>query len=143
MTFFNIEIYPNYNAGDGLLIIAQDFLCSSNCQSCTSNRSCTLCFDGFFLYEGKCYEKCPESTFSDSPTTCSVCNTNCKTCKESTTQCTSCKKGNFLQDSKYVARCKEGSAPLGNQCVSCSNPCKACTRSPTECDKYVDGYVRH
>ena len=49
MQFSNTEIYPDYNTGNGLLIIEKILECSQNCISCTNETFCTMCESGYFL----------------------------------------------------------------------------------------------
>lgn len=142
MRFFNTEIHPNHKMGDGQLIVETDFECSSNCLACKSESICTKCFDGFYLSNGKCVEKCPSSQFPDSNFNCINCDKSCQSCTESSKHCTSCFEGSFLQDNKCVIKCNDGFAPIDRKCVKCQSPCKTCSSSPTECDSCENNYFK-
>lgn len=38
--------------------------CISNCKSCTGNTGCNECFDGYFLDNNVCIDRCPTGKFS-------------------------------------------------------------------------------
>ena len=38
-------------------------MCSNQCLYCKDK--CLMCIDSFYLYEGKCYTRCPQNTKED------------------------------------------------------------------------------
>ena len=65
--------------------------CPSECSSCSSPTSCSVCNTSFFLDGASCLSTCPNTTYSFTNTTsgyCLNCN-NCVTCTDAST-CTSC-----------------------------------------------------
>lgn len=72
-------------------------------------KKCVLCKEDYFLYEGRCFEKCPDQTIANyTNKTCEkkpLCDIqNCGECANSTT-CKTCKNGYFKFGNECNSRC--------------------------------------
>jgi len=115
------------------------------CKSClTSDYSkCDVCYDGKFLYEGSCVDKCPIGFFVENGK-CSPCPEGCAYCTDSLS-CVDCKTdylAMIAKGGKCVKTCPEGWAPTNingtNICVSCTDNvnCALCnSANPSNCEK--------
>lgn len=76
----------------------QCLLCASNCIECLSETSCNECKDGWLLFEGLCFSKCPEGTFANQKgyKYCEYCENPCMQCLNEY-QCVSCMTGFILE----------------------------------------------
>ena len=88
---------------------------ASNCQYCDNSQGkCKQCKLGFFLFEGKCYSKCPDDTWEDSNN--SLCKKvknctveNCIECANGNiSQCKQCVRGFFLMNGSCLQECPMG-----------------------------------
>lgn len=88
--------------------------CLPSCKTCDGEdwEKCTSCLsETEFLYEGKCYKKCPDGSYNDqSKMTCEKCEESCNTCNgPNVNSCTSCREDMFLYNSQEcLAECPEG-----------------------------------
>ncbi|KAI1239706.1 Proprotein convertase subtilisin/kexin type 5, partial [Lamprotornis superbus] len=111
------------------------FPCHMDCKDCNGPHSddCTACTFGLFvLYNGMCFEECPEGT----------CERTCQTC--SSTACLTCRNGwilnhhghctlpGYCSPTEYYIeetqtckschkKCFQCSGPTEHQCLSCAN----------------------
>ena len=113
------------------------------------------CFDNcnltnnLYEYQGKCYNKCPMSTFQYNYM-CYTCDTNCKTCSFISTNCTSCYYSKYLKNHKCVDYCENGyyidENDSSNKICECEmNKCKKCSKeskSKNLCITCNDGYYQ-
>ena len=131
--------------------------CDDNCKECEGNpTNCTECNlgSGFtYFYENKCYNTCPEDTYShvepSGSKNCSKCSApdNCASCYGTASNCTSCiatpDKHYLVQgQNKCVTDCTtEVQFPIqfGDACVSCQSPCPVgkCSVVATNCTSCV------
>ena len=75
-------------------------------------KKCNQCKEGYFLFEGRCFETCPERTI-ENPTN-KICERkplcdieNCGVCGNAST-CKTCKNGYFKSGNECLKRCPEG-----------------------------------
>lgn len=126
--------------------------CEFACAECTDDEICTVCNDGFRLYDG-----------ISSPD-CEACQKGCKRCDEAKNKCTECLDTFYVssRNEKYVNcsscpsncrkcskddsgnlicnECLEGFYKEDNKCVKCNSPCATCT-SATHCTSCVAGHL--
>ena len=141
LAFTNSEMIKGNRTGNGAIIIDIDFLCSDNCQSCTSGTKCVKCFSGFFLYNNACIVSCPTLYYGSSGV-CHKCESPCKTCT-SKTACTSCADGYYLYNNKCMKVCPSGyfESKENNICKKCQEPCKDCNESADSCLSCFENYL--
>ncbi|KAL4429648.1 hypothetical protein ABPG74_017057 [Tetrahymena malaccensis] len=137
----------------GYKLIAEKGICQKQCDnSCLQCNlpldptSCTSCNDGFYLYQGQCFQ----------------CQFPCQTCSQSRNQCLSCVANYTLDQIKNVCNpicygtCKECIQPLQNnsckacfdqyylsqqgECLPCSSQCLNCIGNSNICTKCYPGY---
>ena len=56
----------------------------------------------------------------------SECDSNCKTCSQSSTTCTSCNDDLFLKEGHCVSNCPSNYYIQGKNCFKCHNNCLTC-----------------
>lgn len=121
-------------------------VCSTNCESCISSSSCSVCSIGFYLSSNICLPCDPKCTKCESSTKCSECKSdlnpisgyccpeNCSSCDF--TECKACKDGYLLENSSCF--------PCPEICESCLNglclSSKACNDHCLKCE--VNGRCR-
>jgi proprotein convertase subtilisin/kexin type 5 len=110
---------------DGLLAKAQKLKeeCTKNkgCEYCDDvlkneddSLKCSQCQNNFYLFNGRCYETCPDETVADNLNfTCSkkpTCNIeNCDLCdKSNPNQCNYCIRGFFKSNNQCLEKCPAG-----------------------------------
>ncbi|SGY76706.1 BQ5605_C005g03509 [Microbotryum silenes-dioicae] len=129
--------------------------------SLRSSVTCSTCVPGSYLYQGICYNPCPNGTaVSTDETSCvrklrssgrtirsfsreltnltalTACDSSCSTCYGSTpSACLSCANSNqVLLNGKCVSSCPEGFYTAANStCVACHPDCATCGTSFTTC----------
>ncbi|ESU37346.1 Variant-specific surface protein [Giardia duodenalis] len=109
-----------------------------------SKGACLACADGYFLYEGGCYEtsKLPGRDV------CSMASSgSCSYCKIGYSNlagtCTACKNENCASCNIVTTcdECKPGWSLVNGECVSCAAECESCTQgSPSTCKSCKDEY---
>lgn len=63
MTFTNGSMIVGEGfEGHGHIEIYTDILCSENCLTCENNGECDICMDGYFFFNKKCFNSCPNGT---------------------------------------------------------------------------------
>ncbi|NXB01917.1 PCSK5 convertase, partial [Cnemophilus loriae] len=139
------------------------FPCHADCKDCNGPDpdDCTACtFSLFVLYNGMCFEECPEGSYYEEATKdCQACNRTCQTCSSSTA-CLTCRTGQILDHdghcvsgycspTKYYIeeiqtckschrKCFHCSGPTEHQCLSCANNLYLLNRTCVE--TCPDGY---
>ncbi|EAY23019.1 hypothetical protein TVAG_182550 [Trichomonas vaginalis G3] len=126
---------PGHKTTENSYVTITPYSCTSPCQICYTNSTCTKCNDGYKLYKGSCVTSCPYGTDTDG--NCVVCPTGCSSCSSST-QCTSCSSGYYLYESSCLTSCPLGFYASGSICQSCDSSCTACTSS-TVCSACASG----
>lgn len=124
--------------------------CNPTCSACINGAStgCLNCTGGLLLFEGQCFDECPEGTFQVN-TTCIKCTPPCLVCPNSQ-DCEQCDDPTYLLVPKASCVAKEW-CPDGTyaddsirQCVTCDPSCKTCM-GPTAYDcltcKTIIGYA--
>ncbi|XP_005061308.2 PREDICTED: proprotein convertase subtilisin/kexin type 5 isoform X3 [Ficedula albicollis] len=123
------------------------FPCHADCKDCNGPHSddCTACtFSLFVLFNGMCFEECPEGSYYEKATEdCQACNRTCQTCSSSTA-CLTCRNGWVLNHDGHCTlpgncppteyyieeiqtckschkKCFQCSGPTEHQCLSCAN----------------------
>ena len=105
--------------------------CNSSCSQCTSKTNCTFCSNGYYNYDGQCYQTCPQGTESNESTrTCdSLCDVNCFECIG--TLCNKCNSGYYSIDDIQCGLCYDTCSSCSskgdsshNNCLSCKNNLK-------------------
>jgi hypothetical protein len=94
---------------------------NANCSMCDDTLKlgddtikCNQCQDGFYLLDGRCYQKCPEGTNADDVNFVCLkkppCNiNNCDECySNNPTTCKTCQRGTFMYNSSCLDKCPEG-----------------------------------
>ncbi|EAR88128.2 zinc finger lsd1 subclass family protein (macronuclear) [Tetrahymena thermophila SB210] len=133
---FNLKFYTDLvsdvkteSFGISNLYVLVDF-CSSNCLICSA-QGCLTCQASYFLYKSACVQTCPTNTYLSNSTTCTDCNSNCKTCSNSATFCTSCNSPNYLiqLNGSCVSSCPQAQWPRVSDgtCQQCDQSCYTCT----------------
>ena len=129
--------------------------CDSSCEQCSGSTSsdCIQCTN--FLYDGKCYDLCPQGTFSnDTSNYCYDCDVSCSSCLGNLTNCTSCSTTHPFYDAntcytacpvytfppyQCVDNCNIGFIPINKICTACDSSCNDCIEIPTKCTLCVEG----
>ncbi|THV05670.1 hypothetical protein K435DRAFT_744555 [Dendrothele bispora CBS 962.96] len=122
--------------------------CGAKCKSCkipnfstastVSQAQCTSCLPGSFLSNGKCVGSCPTGTFvspSDN-TTCTPCDSSCKSCVGSANFCLECSDSSSLVtgNGQCVKSCPEGSVQSSSSSSSSSSSTsRTCTTCHPDC----------
>lgn len=120
------------------------FDCSTtNCRSCLTNGSCDSCYNSsisnFYIlntFTSTCDRACQAGYFLVN-TTCTICNSNCSECINTSKTCTSCASGFYL-DTIYaicVPSCLTGyfANDLSKTCGVCTAPCATCKTTSVFC----------
>lgn len=139
MQFTSGMMFVGVRSGHGYISINPIFLCEDNCAACTNRSTCTECFDGFFLNNSKCIDKCPSGTAGVSKV-CQQCDPLCKTCEESTSKCTSCIDGYYLSNNKCVEKCPTQYYASDGECKQCKEPCYKCINTAETCLTCITPY---
>lgn len=121
--------------------------CNSTCAACTGSAAtqCSACSDPNYLNikNNTCALICDVGYYADNNTRkCTLCNTNCYTCfNSSTTGCLSCKTGKYLirENNTCSATCPEHQFQNVSEkvCRDCSSNCLQCLVNETNCAKCV------
>jgi proprotein convertase subtilisin/kexin type 5 len=115
--------------------------CSAPCTNCLSASACLSCSTGYLVYGGTtCPASCPTGQFSDSASTCALCNSNCLTCATSSTHCLSCGILSGAQSYLYSDNICYINCPTAtfkrisdNSCQDCDSSCNGCIDTTTNC----------
>lgn len=111
--------------------------CAYPCTQCQNNKTCYAC-DGLstILYLNSCINTCPEGTLksklpssnNQATYTCSLCDENCKSCKDSSSKCTSCKSNMILFKDECLSSCPENYIydSYSKTCLVCPKSCSQC-----------------
>ncbi|CAD8063532.1 unnamed protein product [Paramecium primaurelia] len=59
---FNIEIVKYHHQSTTPIIKIQYLVCTLNCQLCKNKNTCQVCKDNYKLYNGLCFNNCPDYT---------------------------------------------------------------------------------
>ncbi|KAL4486105.1 hypothetical protein ABPG72_012158 [Tetrahymena utriculariae] len=145
--------------------------CDPTCKECSAAAnsksciSCNLSTQNKYLYQNKCLNQQPASTYCDSNLNCYDCDSNCASCTNSSNNCESCKPSNYLyqnmclsvlctQQNQYYnpfTNTCSSSQPSGTSCSStslqgqifficqkCDPSCKECSSpsNPNSCTLY-------
>jgi len=109
----------------------------SVCKKCMNNNleTCTKCYNGMILFNGKCLDKCPEKYFANGDV-CEPCSVGCDSCKNKY-NCLVCSKTHFWQNNVCVNKCETGFTAIGNNvCQPCKVlACETCSRDVSICEK--------
>lgn len=107
--------------------------CAFECASCLgSANTCIACPDGQYLFEAKCYAKCPiplvggkcpnlcpSGFFTQAANgNCVKCSDKCKSCDGSADKCTSCTSG-VASNGVCITSCPANSLNVNGNCVPC------------------------
>ena len=129
---FTLKTYTN----DNFLVATSTsnnwfFECfNTNCRSCNPNGTCISCYSSpiseFFIlntFSQTCERDCASGYFRVN-TTCTICDSNCSQCVNTSTTCTRCTTGYFL-DTIYsicVPKCLNGyfANALSRTCTACT-----------------------
>lgn len=120
------------------------FDCSTtNCRTCLANGSCDSCYNSsisnFYIintFTNTCDRACQVGYFLVN-TTCTICNSNCSECINTSKTCTSC-ASEFYLDTIYaicVPSCLPGyfANALSQTCGVCTAPCATCKTTSVFC----------
>lgn len=122
--------------------------CIDNCLDCYSAVYCAVCnFPYVKTTDGSCILTCQNGTVNIDGV-CVDCtdSAQCKLCHpDELEKCIICRDGYFLQDTKCVHQCDDGTyvedkGGLGYECKECPAHCAYCSVS-TICDRCEEGYV--
>lgn len=109
--------------------------CEEGCLGCSLGDpgTCTSCATGYYMFESRCYQVCPEKTYSEG-LKCHSCDPNCISCEQNA--CYWCEEGFFLLDGQCVSECGLGffrDSETG-ECVACHDTCDTCIdQGPSAC----------
>lgn len=162
ITFDNSTTLPNFNQGNGYILIKQVYQCPSHCLSCEDANSCAKCeptfvmknnecilnpcLNGDLFYQENCYEKCPLGTFQTGQT-CNDCPPSCQKCDNSST-CQECTDGYILfngicirekqnrpilKKKSLLDDCEDGYYSVDDRCEPCFEYCSTCVGKPDSC----------
>ena len=110
--------------------------CSKRCSECTSETECSVCNKNYYLFNGTCMSKCPESYIADENQICLNCEelmNGCTACTNKT-NCSSCKSGFFNKNGSCFKICDESKASTKTDCINCSQIYPSCSKcSEEEC----------
>ena len=109
------------------------------CLECDPSNpdNCLKCHKGMFIYNKKCINRCPITTFLENDNKCVDCINQCKLC-ENKNSCVKCKKPYALshESDKCRLKCPKGSRKKKGKCVFCKNRnCKKCEENEEKCDE--------
>jgi hypothetical protein len=100
--------------------------CPAGCSACSNATTCSGCKDGFYFGNSKCYQTCPDGTYTNFANwTCVNCDPSCKTC----TNGSSC---SLCNDKFY-------SIGSGQLCGACFYNCASCSKAG-QCLSCVAGW---
>ena len=92
--------------------------CDSSCERCSGTAdNCISCFEGQYLKEGVCTDKCGLGYYIDDGNVCYSCPVECTQCL-SAANCISCQTGYYLD---------------GGACLPCSGDCLTCRIAEDNC----------
>ncbi len=121
--------------------------CSSNCKSCINGTYCSVCTNGFLLYQQKCISVCPGGTFANNVLgVCLDCPKGCFNCSGNS-QCTSCFEGFYFNSSlgfcfSCNSVCLNCTGPGQKDCTACASPLflqkSTCSVLSCELGTYID-----
>jgi hypothetical protein len=105
--------------------------CLPDCMKCTNGTSCSECFPGFVLSNGRCCEVGKWFT-AGACAACGVLPPDCLTCSTTATYCSICRTGFTATNGKC---CPNGQFfnTGTSTCQACTAPCTTCTNSATFC----------
>ena len=128
--------------------------CPLNCQTCLNEHECSICTNGYALYNKQCVETCPTGYYKKQVDNglliCETCPiANCGKCTEH--DCLECKVDYYLQDNTSIdpqskdmcyRTCPEGTYTDNHKrmCIQCPLHCKTCTDLHT-CTACYSPYV--
>lgn len=113
------------------LCILKGIACNPTCDACSSgsNTGCINCTNDLFLYEGQCFNICPDGTYPTLNNTCDKCKSPCSTCID-LTDCKSCVSQLFLINSSCVENYQCPNDTYADEdsgeCVGCDSTCGTC-----------------
>jgi len=77
-----------------------------------------------------CVTECPSDHYLTNQNgiyKCFACDTNCKTCIQTSTKCLSCKTNYlFLNNECFENNCPDGYYQEEGECIQCDSNCKTC-----------------
>ena len=134
-----------------VLIENQCVKCGEGCLTCSSDNvdNCLSCYDkSSFLYNNRCYNECPESSyavFDEIQNKCYDCNPKCLICSESADICSKCKEGFSIIEKKIdgnlpkttcTDKCQENQVLIKGVCTDCKvENCSLCNSENAQiCD---------
>ena len=118
-----------YSNGVKICTIGYDVYCSVYKE--ISLEECIKCRYGYYLYNNRCYEKCPLRTYkvigNDGTLSCSICSDYyCVYCTNGY-DCVKCEPGKKLYNNKCISECLDGFIEIDGECIPCTNTdCKRC-----------------
>lgn len=115
---------------------SQCLSCSLNCLACTAINACSLCANGYYLYNLVCLSACPfvvTQLYPDLNNVCKPCE--CSTCTSWSYNCTTCANGLVYDTVKFkcLTRCEDGQYNSSGICQPCFPNCLVCSSS-TQCN---------
>lgn len=128
--------------------------CSFECAACLgSANTCIACPDGQYLFEGKCFAKCPiplvngkcpnlcpSGYFTQVGSgNCIKCSDKCTSCDGAADRCTACASG-VASNGACVTSCPAGTVNINGNCKACSEGCSACSGAVDKCTTCQSGY---
>ena len=109
-------------------------ICSSQCETCSSENMCSSCPPTTYLFNGTCINICPGAYYPNTTLQqCSKCPTYCTACYNST-YCTSCQTNYQLQsNSTCTTQCPTYQVSINAICTNCTSSCLTCQNTITNC----------
>lgn len=147
------EMKAGIQVGNGLFEIEQDFSCPEKCNVCAGPHQCKSCDQQYRLFDGLCYESCPEGSI-DQITYCEKCDDSCLACSDIPTNCTSCREDDYFYNGQCIQKCPSGTFEFGKECKDkcpsgtfsqnsnceqCDIACSECVDKPSKCTDCPEG----
>ncbi len=103
--YYHSTLYEHDNTGrtEYYSCDRKTITCPSNCSSCSSSSTCTVCNSGYTLQNGRCVKK-------------AACPANCAQCDSSSGSCTKCNGGYKLKNGVCEAETTEDTNTIAGNC---------------------------
>lgn len=146
-TWISTQNYDKYQYTKLVLADNQCRPCPYNCKKCTTQSTCSQCYDGYYLDTSTsacmaCDYKCIKCQVVNSISKCSACedgaylDTNTLTCKLCPMGAKTC------ADATTIVECESGYLKSSNSlfCTACPANCVSCPSSTSVCSVCASGY---
>jgi hypothetical protein len=144
-TWNSTQNFASFGYTKLVLASSQCVPCSYNCQSCSSEATCTTCLQGFYMSGGQCLlcsYGCLSCVVSNGISKCSSCTTGTYLVS-STASCSNCATGAAsCSSATVITACKTGHMLTSNSlfCLPCPTNCSSCPSSNSVCTSCAIGF---